>query len=927
MKSSAERKLAAERFIAQWRGRGQEDEHDQTFWNEFLSDVMGLERVHHEIDYQKKVKVGGKTKRIDGYIAASRVLIEQKTAGIDLDKAAAQSDGELLTPYEQALRYGMHLLPDEVPYYIITSNFQEFRIYDRREDPEGKEPIVVALGELPEHFTVFDFIVRPVTERIIKQKQVSIEAAQILGALYDKVKSQYHNPDDSRHDLAVLMVRILFCLVAEDSGMFEKNLFYDYLLKVPAGEGQFKRALEDLFTVLDTPVEKRDPYLGEKLSAFPYVNGGLFAEKIQIPIFNDDIKFQLLHKSSREFDWSQISPVIFGSLLEAIVSGDERRAGGMHYTSVENIHKVIDPLFLDDLRSQLYRAGNNKAELRQLQDHIASLNFLDPACGSGNFLTQTYIDLRELENEILRRIQDGQTSFDLDTESLIKVNVGQFYGIEINDFAVSVAQTALWIADHQANTETSKIVHRPVVNLPLKDYRHIVQGNALHLDWDELLSAENCHYICGNPPFLGYSNQNSEQKAEMLELWRDADGNPYKDAGKIDYVSAWYLKAARYMAKVGNSPRAAFVSTNSICQGEQVAAVWSPLIEDLGVRIDFAWRTFVWNSEATDAAHVHVVIVGFSIGEQVIQSLLYSEAGVHQVAQINPYLVAAPIAFVGARRMPICNVRLMTAGGKPVEGGNLILSSSERDELVNQEPRAAKYIRRFIGSDEFINNIQRYCLWLVDCPPDELRQMPLIMERVERVREYRLSSNKAATRESANYPTRFQEIKQPDANYLAFPETSSERRQYMPIGYIDKEIIASNALRFLPNATLYQFAILTSQMHNAWMRAVAGRLKSDYRYSNTIVYNNFIWPTPTAEQVQKIESLAQQILDTRATYPNSTLADLYDPLTMPLDLLKAHKALDKAVEQAYGVNFHGDEEKIVAHLFKFYTELLEARSD
>ena len=918
MGKSADRALAAERFVEEWRGRGKEDEHDETFWNQFLQEVMGIDRVHHVIDFQKKVKIGRSTKKIDGYIPASKVLIEQKTLGIDLKKPAMQSDGQELTPYEQGLRYAAYLPPNEAPNFIIVSNFQEFLIYDRRVDPNGESPIAVSLEELPQQLQVFNFIVDPVNQKIARQQQVNLEAARLIGEVYESVKNQYHDPDASRHDLATLMVRVLFCLYAEDSGLFESNLFYDYLKEIPAGEGTFRDALIKLFKILNTPEDKRDSYLGEKLSQFPYVNGGLFAEEIEIPIFTNSIKFQMLQKAGYEFNWSEISPVIFGSIFESILSGDERRAGGMHYTSVENIHKVIDPLFLDELRLEFQKAGNNKAKLRTLQDKIASLNFLDPACGSGNFLTQTYLELRTLENDILARLIGDQMAMELqakDIPSLVKVNVGQFYGIEINDFAVSVANTALWIADHQSNQQTSKLISRSIINLPLKDYKHIVCANALRIDWNDVLPAEKCSYIMGNPPFLGYSTMGKEQSAEMLKVFEKAKG-----AGTLDYVAAWYKVATNYI--INSSIKCAFVSTNSICQGQQVEPLWRPLFKQ-GLTINFAHRSFIWNSETKDMAHVHVVIIGFSVEPDRVK-LIFNNGEVIEATQINAYLFDAPDVFIERRARPICAVPEMIAGGKPSDGVNLILTSEEKNEFLAKNPELECWIKPFSMGAEFINGKERYCFWFVGITPKELRELPQpVKARIAAVKEMRLASTKAATRKKADTPWLFDEVRPPKSDiYIAIPKVSSERREYIPIGFVDNGMIPGDKLFYLDDNDLYYFAILASKLHNAWMRVVTGRLKSDYSYSNTIVYNNFPWPQPTFDQKKNIEQCAQKVLEARAQYPESSLADLYDPDYMPADLRKAHEILDLAVEQAYVVSFKGDEEAIVAHLFKLYSEIV-----
>jgi len=912
MGTSADKALAAERFVDEWRGRGQEDEHDETFWNQFLQEVMGIDRVHHIIDYQKKVKIGRSTKKIDGYIPTSKVLIEQKSHGIDLKKPAKQSDGQELTPYEQGLRYAAYLPTSEAPDFIIVSNFQEFLIYDRRIDPNGDNPVKVLLEELPRQLQVFDFIVDPVNQKIARQQQVNLDAARLIGEVYKRISAQYHDPDASRHDLAALMVRILFCLYAEDSGLFERSLFYNYLREIPAGEGVFRDALIKLFKVLNTPEDERDAYLGGMLSQFPYVNGSLFADDIEIPIFTNDIKFQLLQKAGAEFNWSEISPVIFGSIFESILSGDERRAGGMHYTSVENIHKVIDPLFLDDLRLEFQKAGNHKARLRELQDRIAALSFLDPACGSGNFLTQTYLELRALENDIIARLIGDQMAIELEDgsfPSFVKVNVGQFYGIEINDFAVSVANTALWIADHQANQQTAKLINRPVVNLPLKDYRNIVCANALRVDWNDVLPAEKCSYVMGNPPFIGYSNHGEEQKQDRAAIFG-------KDGGVLDYVACWYKKSADY---IGNHPVfCAFVSTNSICQGQQVEPLWKPLFDE-GIQISFAHRTFVWNNEATNMAHVHVVIVGFS-RQQKENKLLYHGGGIKRVGNINAYLVDAPNAFVQRRADPMCSVPPMVRGCQPTDGGNLLLSSEEKNKLETAHSALARWIKPFSMGAEFINGIKRYCFWFVGISPKELRELPSeVKERIEGVRLMRLESKKLQTKKKADTPWLFDEIRPPKGGvYIAIPKVSSERRTYIPIGFVRNGMIPGDKLFYIDDAGLFEFGILTSQFHNAWMRVVAGRLKSDYSYSNTIVYNNFVWPGVLDEQRQSIEALAREVLDVRSYYSDSSLADLYGPNYMPESLRRAHRNLDRAVERAYGVNLNGDEEKIVAHLFELY---------
>lgn len=684
-----------------------------------------------------------------------------------------------------------------------------------------------------------------------------------------------------------------------------------------------RRALIDLFRVLDTKIENRDPYLDEVLASFPYVNGGLFADdSIIIPNFTQDICDLLLRKASENFDWSQISPTIFGAVFESTLNPDTRRSGGMHYTSIENIHKVIDPLFLDKLREEFEtikaikvpKLRNDKAEA--FREKLSQLTFLDPACGSGNFLTETYISLRRLENEALYLVSGGQVF--LDMGDIIKVSIGQFYGIEINDFAVTVAKTALWIAESQMMKETEDIMNTSLDFLPLKSYANIIEGNALRTDWESVVPKEKLNYIMGNPPFVGYSLQSEEQKKDILSIYLDENGKAYKTAGKIDYVSGWYFKAAAMM--FGTTVRTAFVSTNSITQGEQVAGVWKPLHDRFHVHIDFAHRTFRWDSEANIKAHVHCVIVGFSTAPSNKPKRLYSSERLQLVDNINYYLIEAPTVFVESRSEPLCDVPSMTTGNRPADGGHLIIESEDYDSFIQKEPGAAKYIKQLIGAVEFINNKKRYCLWLVNANPAEIRKMPEVMRRVEACKQDRLSG--APDRQKlASTPTLFRETNNP-STFIVIPSVSSENRRYIPIGFLDKNTIPTNLVLIIPEASFYHFGILTSNVHMAWVRAVCGRLKSDYRYSKDIVYNNFPWPNPTPEQKEKIEQAAQGILDARALYPDCSLADLYDELSMPPELRKAHQANDRAVMQAYGFDVKTmTESTCVAELMKLYQEL------
>lgn len=918
-----EMRAAAKEFAEYWKDKGYEKGESQKFWLSLLRDVYGVEHPEKFISFEDQVHLDH-TSFIDGSIPSTHVLIEQKGLGKDLRKAIKQSDGSLLTPFQQAKRYAAELPYSQRPRWIVTCNFEEFLVYDM-EKPNG-EPEQILLKDLPKEYYRLQFLVDTGDDNIKREMEVSIQAGNLVGLMYDEILKQYHNPSDehSLQSLNKLIVRLVFCLYAEDAGVFGgHSKFHNYISSFSARD--MRKALIELFKILDTKVEDRDPYEDENLLAFPYVNGGLFAdESIEIPQMNDTIRDMLLRKASEDFDWSLISPTIFGAVFESTLNPETRRSGGMHYTSIENIHKVIDPLFLDELREEFEEIKEIKvdktkvAKLEEFRKKLGTLTFFDPACGSGNFLTETYISLRRLENEAIEETTKGQMIFG-DFGNPINVSIGQFYGIEINDFAVTVATTALWIAESQMMKETEEIIHQNLEFLPLKSYANIVEGNALRIDWETVVPKDKLNYIMGNPPFVGYSLQSAEQKQDILSIYVDEKGKPYKTAGKVDYVAGWYFKAAELMQNT--NIRTAFVSTNSITQGEQVAAVWKPLYDRFNIHIDFAHRTFRWDSEASVKAHVHCVIVGFSTALNNRLKRLYSSERMQYVDNINFYLIEAPTVFLESISKPICTVPAMRSGGKPVEGGHLIFTEQEKEDFIKEEPMSEKYFRPFMGSDDFINGHSRWCLWLVDISPKELRAMSKVAERVENVRAFRLASVKEATRAYAAYPTRFMEIKQPDSDFLMVPATSSENRKYIPIGYLSKDVIASNAASFVPNATLYHFSVLTSNVHMAWMRSVCGRLKSDYRYSVNIVYNNFPWPNPTDEQKAKIEQTAQAILDARALYPDCSLADLYDELTMPVELRKAHQANDKAVMHAYGFSIKMTESECVAELMKMYQNL------
>lgn len=917
-------KEAARRFAKTWEGRGSETKDDRQFWLQLLMDVFRIDNPFSVIEFQKPVKMESSTKFIDGFIPSTRVLIEQKGIDIDLTKRYRQSDGAELTPYEQARRYDQYMLPDEHPHWIVVSNFKSFEIHDMNRPYD--EPVVILLKDLPNEYSKLSFITDAQRLHIQHEKQVSLDAGKIVGRLYDALSKQYVDPDSerSKHSLNVLCVRFVFCLYAEDAGVFLKDQFHDYLKDIPVED--MREAVLRLFEVLDTPDGMRSPYLKESLKAFPYTNGGLFHDRdIEVPMFTEEIKDVLVQHASDDFDWSSISPTIFGAVFESTLNPETRRGNGMHYTSIENIHKVIDPLFLDGLKEELQAAKDAPAtrrrqELRNFQERISELTFLDPACGSGNFLTETYLSLRRLENEVIRELAGDNMLLGME-DDLIKVKISQLYGIEINDFAADVARTALWISEAQMMEETKNIVQKDMDFLPLKSNTNIHTGNALRMDWNEVIPAEKLDYIESNPPFLGYSIQNESQKQDMLSILIDEKGKPYKTAGKVDYVSAWYFKSA-FMMQENPRIKAALVSTNSITQGEQVAAIWKPLMERFGVHIDFAWRTFIWDSEANQKAHVHCVIIGFSVGFLAKHSRLFDADGEMNVNHINGYLIDGENVFVESRNHPICRVPEMITGNRPADGGNLIIEAEDYKEFLKQEPMAKQYVKRLLGAAEFINNKERYCLWLTGVSPAELRKMPLVMKRVEACRQDRLNAPDEGRRKLADTPHLFREQLNPKTS-IVIPVVSSERRSYIPMAYLGPDVICTDRIKFLPNASLFHFGVLESSVHMAWMRVVCGRLKSDYNYSKDIVYNNFPWPTPTDTQKSRIEAAAQSILDARALYPDSSLADLYDDLTMPAELRKAHRANDADVMEAYGFRKDMTEPEIVAELFKMYQMLIE----
>lgn len=910
---------AVKKFVEYWKGKGDEKQETARFWLELLSDVLGIKDATKFIEFEKPVFIDKTQKYIDAYIPSTKVLIEQKSAHIKLNSNAVQSDGELLTPFGQAFRYNTYLPYNEKVRWIIVSNFKEILIYDMNKP--NKEPEQILLKNLAKEYYRLQFLADEGNEHIQKEMEVSLKAGDLVGKLYDALIKQYKNPNskESLHSLNVLCVRLVFCLYAEDAGIFGKHgLFHDYLKQFKPND--VRKALIELFKILDTKEKDRDPYDETMLSEFPYVNGGLFKyENIEIPNFNEETLDILLNKASAGFDWSQISPTIFGALFESTLNPETRRSGGMHFTSIENIHKVIDPLFLDELREEYSEIKQTKSiksrnqKFDDFQDKLKDITFFDPACGSGNFLTETYLSLRRLENELLaEKQQNGQISFDTE---IIKVSIGQFYGIEINDFAVTVAKTSLWIAESQMMKETEEIVNANLDFLPLKSYANIVEGNALRMDWESVVPKEKLDYIMGNPPFVGIRHSKENHRDDLKNVI-----SVIPKAGSLDYVSAWYVKAIELMAKF-TSIKTGFVSTNSITQGEQAFSLWHWAFVDKYVHINFAYKTFKWESESLNKAAVHCVIIGFSM--QKTKCTLYTESEKIECENINQYLQNAPTIWIEKRKKPLCNVPEMIKGCYPTDNGNYIFEKEEKDEFIQKEPLSKKYFRRWIGSEDMLNNGERWILFLKNANPAELNKMPLVLERIKNVKEFRLKSTKEATRRKAKTPTLLDEERIPNSDFLVMPVVSSENRDFIPIAYKNPPDICYASAFFIENADLYLFGILNSTMHNSWMRVVCGRLKSDYRYSNTIVYNNFPFPNPTEEQKSKIEKTAQAILDARSKFPEASLADLYNPLTTPAALRKAHEANDRAVMSAYGFSKDATESEIVAALFKMYERLVK----
>lgn len=917
-------------FVKTWSDptRGHEDKDRQTFLINLIDQVFEIHDYPNYILFEKNVTVPengeNHVKHIDGYIPSTRVMIEMKGRGIDLTKKYHQSDGAELTPFEQAQRYSNYLPIDEKPRWIIISDFDELDIHDMNKPLNA--PKVIKLKDLPQKFRELEFMIDVHQQQIIDEQQISTAAGELVAKIYDKLAVAYEQgasleDEHVQQSLNILIVRLVFLMYVDDTRLFgQDNLFEKYLERREPQD--IRGGLINLFKVLDQPIDQRDPFLSDELKAFPYVNGGMFSnEDIIIPQFTPELKDLIVNEASKGFNWSGISPTIFGAVFESTLNPETRRSGGMHYTSIENIHKVIDPLFLDDLKAELTKIKNmgvisqRDTAVDRFLEKIGQLKFFDPACGSGNFLTETYLSLRDLEDQATLLKQGTLTALALDG---YHVKITNFYGIEINDFAVSVAKTAMWIAEAQTMQRSQdRGIYTNKEFFPLTTNVGIHEGNALRMDWTQIVKPYECDYIMGNPPFIGYSLQSKEQKDDVKQLF-----GAVKNSGKLDYVSCWFLKATEFMQKT--SIHAAFVSTNSIVQGISVPTLWKMLIEEYGIAINFAYRSFVWDNEAASKAHVHVVIIGFSNKNyESTEKLIFCENEVIKANNINPYLIDSSNVFIDVRKKALCDAPVMRRGCQPTDKGNLILSPEEKDKLIADYPEAKKFIHRFLMGSDMIKNNYRYCIWLVDVAPNEYRNIKPIVNRIEKVRQFRLKSKKAATCKKAETPMLFDEHNAPIADYIAVPKTSSENRNYIPMDYFDKSVIPGDALRIIPNATLFDFGLLESSVHMAWMRTVAGRMKSDYSYSNTIVYNNFPWPVIDDKTKAKIAKTAQGILDARKLYPNSSLADLYDPLTMPIELRKAHEANDKAVLKAYGLKPSASEAEIVQHLFKMYEQLTE----
>lgn len=911
-------------FASKWQGETYEKGESQSFWSDFLT-VYGIDRRRHGAYFEYAIKKGSGAQGFIDLFWPGKLLAEQKSGGRDLGKAGTQA-------YEY-----LETMPDhDLPQAIVVSDFASFQVKDLL----THQTTEFSLQDFPRHVKLFGFLIGEQSRTLAEEDPVNRKAAEAMARLHNQLRDDNY----TGHDLEVLLVRLVFCMFADDSGIFERGQFHDYLENRTSEDGSdLGSRLIQVFDVLNTPKAQRQSSLDEAIASLEYVNGGLFAEPIRTPSFTSAMRRDLL--AAMTLNWSKVSPAIFGSMFQGVMDEKQRRNLGAHYTSEKNILRVIKPLFLDELYEEFTRAVNSGPrkkfdELRAFHHKLSQLTFLDPACGCGNFLVITYRELRKLEHKVLAILSKGEQTIDMLSNAgtgvgALKVNVDQMYGIEIEEFPALIAQTALWLTDHQMNMEYTAQSGVATKRLPLIASATIVNTDALKIDWSDVISPEKLNYILGNPPFLGSKLMTLEQRelAAKYVVPRDKTGLvlPRSNLGVLDFVAGWYMQAAVFMTQ-GRNIQAAFVSTNSITQGEQVPILWRSLINQ-GVRINFGHRTFKWSNDARSNAAVYCVIIGFGWEDCKVEKKIYDYPDIKgepieiSAKNINPYLVDAPNIFIESRTTPICDVPKIGIGNKPIDGGNYLFTPTEKERFVQQEPGSAELFRRWVGSDEFINNKERWCLYAGGATPATLSSLKLVKERIRNVAEFRQNSISEATRALASYPTRFHVTNTPKTEYIVIPKVSSENRSYIPTGYLRPEVLASDLVFIIPGATIYHFGILTSQMHMAWMRAVAGRLKSDYRYSKDIVYNNFIWPEVTDEQKAEIERLAQAVLDARVEFPDASLATLYDPLTMPPVLAKAHKSLDRAVDRLYQKSPFATDAERVALLFQKYGQQVLASNN
>lgn len=897
-------KSRAVTFTNEWKNEEQEHAEAKSFWDDFFK-VFGISRRRIATFEQSVKKINKKQGFIDLFWSGV-LLVEHKSKGKDLDKA-----------YDQALGYFHGLKEHELPRYVLVSDFENFRLFDLDENTKHE----FTIHEFINNIHLFGFIAGYEQRTYKDEDPVNIKAAELMGNLHDKLKAVGY----TGHDLEVYLVRLLFCLFAEDTGIFEKNLFQEYIeLHTKEDGSDLAMHIAQLFQIFDTPKDKRLANIDESQNQFPYVNGLLFTENLRFAAFDSSMR-DILLKACR-LDWGGISPAIFGSMFQAAMDSQERRNLGAHFTSEKNIQKLIRPLFLDDLYEE-FEKTDSQPKLLEFQQKLASLKFFDPACGSGNFLIITYRELRNLEIKVLEKLlfekqgirREVMADSGIKIDLLIKVNVDQFYGIEIDDFASQIAQVGMWLIDHQMNLKVSEIFGQYFVRLPLKQSATIVHGNSLRIDWETVVPKSELNYILGNPPFIGKHLRIKQQNEDMDYIFKSVKG--YKN---LDYVSAWHYKSAIYIQNT--NIEVAFVSTNSITQGEQVGVLWNELINKLKVKITFAHRTFKWNNEAKGKANVYVIITGFSVNKNNLNRLFEYQSPTSEpieikVKNINPYLVDANNLIILKRSKPLMNVPKIMYGNKIVDGGNYLFNDDEMNSFIKNEPKSKSYFRPILSGKEFLNGKNRWCLYLADISPKDLKSMPLVLERVNNVKEYRLLSTKAATRNSAAFPTVFAEPRQPKTNFIIIPRTTSENRFYIPFAFFTPNYLVNDSCIAIPNADFYLFGMITSKMHMAWVKYTCGRLKSDYRYSNTLVYNNYPFPKePSDKNRQKVEKAAQKVLDVRAEFPESSLADLYDPLAMPPKLVKAHQVLDKAVDLCYRPQAFVSERNRIEFLFDLYEQ-------